>query len=92
MAQQDGPLGLRVFAKGWFWAMILIPIAYFALVRQTGIIDRDAFLLATLVSGAVGAVTVLLWKVMSRGELWFQVGSFMFNALFLGYFISLATR
>lgn len=92
MVQKYTPLGSRVLVQGWFWALTLVPIAYFVLVRQTGILDRDAFLLATVLSGAVGAFIVLLWKIMSRGEVWFQVGSFLFNVLFAGYFIALSTR
>lgn len=91
-SQNDAPLGLRVLAQGWFWAGIVVPLAYFGLVRQAGMLDRDGFLLATIVSGVAGLVVLLLWKLMSRGEIWFQIGSFMFNVLFVGYFISLATR
>jgi len=39
-----------------------------------------------------GLVILLLWKVMSRGELWFQMGSFMFNVLLVGRLISFATK
>lgn len=72
--------------------MVLVPLVYWALVLAGGLVDRDQFLLGALAVAALGAVVLLVWKVASGGELWFQVGSFMFNAVFLAYFISLATR
>lgn len=91
-SQHDLPLGFRVFAQGWFWAGVFVPLAYLCLVREAGFLDREGFLLATLLSGMVGLVILLLWKVMSRGELWFQMGSFMFNVLLVGRLISFATK
>ncbi len=92
ISQNDPPLGLRVFAQGWFWAGVFVPLAYLGLVREAGFLDRDGFLLATLLSGIAGLVVLLVWKVMSRGELWFQIGSFMFNVLPVGYLLSLAMK
>lgn len=71
---------------------MVVPTLYWLLVLELRLLSRSAFLDFSLVVGALGALLLMVWKLAARGELFFQVASFMFNAVFIAYFISLATR
>ncbi len=86
------PLGRRVLLQGWFWALVLCPLLYFIAVVKMQAMIRGVFLLASIAAAIVGIALLVIWKLAHRGELLFQLGSFMVNFVLVAYFVSLVTR
>ena len=92
LSKTQAPLGRRVYLQGWFWASVLCPLLYLSAVVKMQVMSRGVFLLASIAGAIVGFVLLIIWKLARRGEMLFQLGSFMVNFVFVAYFVSLVTR